>query len=133
MKVILRNTSLVFETKPFTPIILDETAFIVGSFIRPTGIESAHNYFCCTDYINFQGAKSIQAGAIWGATNIAGAAFYDADKNFISSIYGISGMNDSHATAYDIPFSSIPANAIYVRFSSRIESKPEYQPFVNIS
>lgn len=133
MKVILRNTSLVFETKPFTPIILDETAFIVGSFIRPTGIESANNSFSCTDYINFQGAKSIQAGAIWGATNIAGAAFYDADKNYIGAIYGISGMNDSHNTAYDIPFSSIPENAIYVRFTARVESNPEYKRFVNIS
>ena len=133
MKVILRNTSLVFETKEFTPIILDETAFIAGSFIRVTGVEAVNSEFACTDYINFQGAKKIRAGAIWGAPNIAGAAFYDEDKNFISAIYGVSGMHDSYNTAYDIPPSSIPVNAVYVRFSSRIASGTEAQPFVNIS
>ena len=72
------------------------------------GSEIAYNGWSATDYIDISDNTD---GIVYRLGQIGGSvynAFYDTNKNFISSFNGV-GYNGGN---------TIPANAVYVRFSN---------------
>lgn len=124
MKLLLKNTSLEFLTSKFEPKRYDKTSFIAGSFVRTSGVESSNPDFATTDFISIVGAKKITASCIFGTTNIAGIAFYDNNKTFVSAVYNVEGADATNDSEYTLP--SIPENAVYIRGVARKTSTTAY-------
>ena len=86
--------------------------FTIRAFVRPTnGTEGAGNGYAASLYVNCNGAKQYRVVGYTGGASIAVAAFYRADKTFISGVAQTSGVSD-----YAV---DVPSGAVYVRFSAR--------------
>lgn len=75
---------------------------------QSTGNEIAYNGWSATDFIDL---SDITNGVVYRLGQISGSyynAFYDTNKNFISSVSGVEHNGGN----------TIPANAVYVRFSN---------------
>ena len=83
---------------------------VKGKYLTTAGvIKNASNSSAITDYIDITGVEQIEVRGRSGAL-VALVAFYDADKTFISSIYGA----EYAGIIVTITKDTIPANAKYI-------------------
>lgn len=92
------------------------TDFIEGVFISPAGKESSSSEYCTTPFIPIVNATYIECFGQFGNKYVAGLAFYDENKNFISyNNESPTGNEGNHKKT--ITNDEIPENAAYVRLS----------------
>ena len=86
---------------------------VKGSFVwRESGHTASHNSYDCSDFIKIIGKKLCLYGTAGENEDLAGYAFYDENKVFISG-----GRNtSSRAILTEI---DVPEGAVYFRFSSK--------------
>lgn len=97
--------------------LFDKTKVTRGKYIDSTGALQTHVSYSVSDFVNVLGARSISTSGIAfiEASHGAKAAFYRADKTWMSSV------NITHPTnTYEVP-----SGAAYFRTSARVDNDKE--------
>lgn len=126
-KMVMENNMMAKEAKVnVISNYVDITSYNSNGYIDMSGkIVSGENWVY-TDFLNAKNVEFIQAKAYQIPGTVALAAFYDNEKNFISAVDTFSGQTGSGNKEGTIPVSSIPNNAVYMRFSGYASTADKY-------
>lgn len=97
-------------TFPYGKNIFNKDALINGKYINSSGIEVESVGVKCTDFIFVVSGQKLITNNSIGTSSVAGIAFYDRNKVFISFVNQVEFNNANRVLI-------IPQNAEYVRFS----------------
>lgn len=83
---------------------------IRGWFISTDGAQYTNDAFTCSDFIDTQGARTLELSSSWSASGTAALAFYDQHRRFVSAMR----ITQQEQVRY-----AVPQTAAYVRFTAK--------------
>ena len=105
------------------------TTFNPNGYININGVliaNSSQTNWVYTDYLSAENVESIRSKAYQLPGTVALVAFYDKNKGFLSAVDTYDGQTGSGVKEGTISINQIPANAVFMRFTSRTAVEDKY-------